>query len=81
MSVSPAAPKPTNAPESSWYAARVSTTTLVPPIAGTLWQAAQLVDKRLLVIPGHHVVHNALAREGVYLRSDPDETTSDNLLS
>ena len=45
------------------------------------WQAAKLVDKRLLVIPGHHVVHNALAREGVYLRSDPDDTTADNLLS
>jgi hypothetical protein len=45
------------------------------------WQAAQLVEKKLLAIPGHHVVHNPLATEGVYLRSDPDDTKSNNLLS
>ncbi len=45
------------------------------------WQAAELVDKKVLVIPGHHVVHNPLATEGRYLRSDPDDTTANNLLS
>jgi hypothetical protein len=45
------------------------------------WQAAQLVDKKLLALPGYHVVHNPLATEGVYLRSNPDDTTSNNLLN
>jgi len=45
------------------------------------WQAAQLVERGLLSIPGYHVVHNPLATGGVYLRSNPDDTTSNNLLT
>lgn len=44
------------------------------------WQAAQLVLDGLVTIPGHHAVSNPLARGGIYLRSDPDDTTSNNLL-
>lgn len=45
------------------------------------WQAGQLVKAGMLTIPGHHAVENSLAKGGVYLRSDPDDTTSNNLLS
>jgi hypothetical protein len=44
------------------------------------WQAGKLVADRLLTIPGHHAVHNPLARGGVYLRSNPDDDSSNNLL-
>ena len=45
------------------------------------WQAGQLVEDGLLDIPGHHAVRNDLARNGIYLRSNPDELRSNNLLS
>lgn len=45
------------------------------------WQAGQLVKDRLVRIPGHHAVANALARNGIYLRSNPDDTGANNLLS
>ncbi|HEU4729569.1 MAG TPA: hypothetical protein VFT22_16840 [Kofleriaceae bacterium] len=45
------------------------------------WQAGQLVSARVLDIPGHHAVKNPLAHGGVYLRSNPDDTSSNNLLS
>jgi hypothetical protein len=45
------------------------------------WQAGQLVHDGLLRIPGHHAVSNPLAKGGVYLRSNPDDTTSNNLLA
>jgi hypothetical protein len=35
----------------------------------------------ILEIPHHHVVRNERALEGVYLRSDPNDTTSDNLIT
>lgn len=44
------------------------------------WQAGQLVLDGAITIPGHHAVRNPLATGGVYLRSDPDDTTSNNLL-
>ena len=44
------------------------------------WQAGRLVADRLLTIPGHHAVHNPLARGRVYLRSNPDADSSNNLL-
>ncbi|HSF88952.1 MAG TPA: hypothetical protein VLA46_06000 [Saprospiraceae bacterium] len=44
------------------------------------WQAGQLVEDRLLTIPGHHAVESPLVKGGVYLRSNPDENTSNNLL-
>lgn len=44
------------------------------------WQAGQLVADGLLRIPGHHAVHNPLARGGIYLRSNPDADSSNNLL-
>ncbi len=44
------------------------------------WQAGQLVHKKLLTIPGHHAVESPLAKGGFYLRSNPDNTTSNNLL-
>ncbi|HUG84974.1 MAG TPA: hypothetical protein VMM13_10435, partial [Euzebya sp.] len=44
------------------------------------WQAGRLVRDELVRIPGHHAVSNPLARGGVYLRSNPDDTTSNNLL-
>ena len=43
ISVLPDVSSASKAPAASRYAARVSSTRLVPPIAGTLWQAAQLV--------------------------------------
>jgi hypothetical protein len=45
------------------------------------WQAGQFVKDSLLRIPGHHAVSNALVRNGVYLRSNPDDTGSNNLLA
>lgn len=45
------------------------------------WQAGQLVAERLLRIPGHHAVRNPRATHGIYLRSDPDDTSSNNLLA
>jgi len=47
----------------------------------TVPQVAKAVDVGLLEIPDHHVVHNVRALEGVYLRSDPNDTTSDNLIT
>ena len=44
------------------------------------WQAGELVADGLLTIPGHHAVHNPLAHGGVYLRSNPDDDSSNNLL-
>jgi hypothetical protein len=45
------------------------------------WQAGALVDQNVLTIPGHHAVRNPLAKGGVFLRSNPDDITSNNLLS
>jgi len=47
----------------------------------TVPQVAKAVDVGLLEIPDHHVVHNVRALEGVYLRSDPNDTPSDNLIT
>ena len=44
------------------------------------WQAGELVADGILTIPGHHAVHNPLAHGGVYLRSNPDDDSSNNLL-
>jgi hypothetical protein len=44
------------------------------------WQAAALVRDGIVDIPDHHVVRNLRAREGIFLRSDPNETPSDNLI-
>lgn len=44
------------------------------------WQAGFLVSNGLLNIPGHHAVNNPLAKGGVYLRSNPDDNLSNNLL-
>lgn len=44
------------------------------------WQAAALVRDGIVEIPDHHVVRNPRAREGIFLRSDPNETTTDNLV-
>jgi len=44
------------------------------------WQAAALVRDGIVDIPDHHVVRNPRAREGIFLRSDPNETPSDNLI-
>jgi hypothetical protein len=43
-------------------------------------QAAALVRDGIVDIPNHHVVRNPRARESIYLRSDPNETSSDNLI-
>jgi hypothetical protein len=45
------------------------------------WQAAQLLDAGIVDIPDHHVVRNPKAREGIFLRSDPNETDADNLVT
>lgn len=45
------------------------------------WQAGRMVQIGQLEIPGHHAVVNPKTTQGVYLRSNPDDRTSNNLLS
>jgi len=44
------------------------------------WQAGELAKLGILDIPNHHGVENSLARGGYYLRSDPNDTITDNLV-
>lgn len=44
------------------------------------WQAARLVADGVVDIPRHHAVRNPLAKEGIFLRSDPNDDPRDNLV-
>jgi hypothetical protein len=44
------------------------------------WHAGELAKLGILEIPHHHGVENHLARGGFYLRSNPNNTTADNLI-
>ena len=44
------------------------------------WHAGELAKLGILKIPHHHGVKNHLARGGFYLRSNPNATTTDNLI-